>query len=107
MPPLGCSDHNMINLVPSYVQKEKSVKPVEKTIKCWNPESTEQLQGCLACTDWTVFKEACPDLNELATTITDYISFCTDNCMPNKTITVYSNNKPWVTKELRIKVDHP
>ena len=104
LPPLGCSDHNMILLRPCYKQKLKVSKPVERQVRQWDTESTEQLQGCLACTDWTVFQDSCTDINELTSTVTDYIHFCTDTCVPQKSIRSYPNNKPWVTKELRGKV---
>lgn len=29
------------------------------------------------------------------------INFCVDNIIPSKTITIFPNNKPWVTKELK------
>ena len=36
MPPIGNSDHNMSYLMPTYVTKCKSIKPIEKTVKIWN-----------------------------------------------------------------------
>ena len=70
-------------------------------MKCWTADSLQELKGCFECTDWSVF-EACQNFNEKAETITDYINFCVDNVIPQKTITIYPNNKPWITKELKL-----
>ena len=35
-----------------------------------------QLRGCLACTDWTVFQDACVDIDELTDIRTCYTQFC-------------------------------
>ena len=99
--PLGGSDHNSVLLTPSYRQKLKTIKPTSKTLKCWTADSLQELKGCFECIDWSVF-EACENFNEKAETITDYINFCVDNVIPQKTITIYPNNKPWITKELKL-----
>lgn len=100
-PPLGRSDHSMIHLSPSYAPRLKASKPVTKSVKCWDEDKAEQLSGALACTDWTVFTAACPDLDSLTTTVTDYINFCVDLVVPEKCVKIFPNNKPWVTKELK------
>lgn len=41
------------------------------------------------------------DINEQGAVVTSYISFCVDNIIPTKKVTIFSNNKPWVTKELK------
>ncbi|KAK7488811.1 hypothetical protein BaRGS_00019946, partial [Batillaria attramentaria] len=46
-------------------------------------------------------REAATDLDELADTVGCYIDFCTDLCVPSKTVKVFSNNKPWVTKNIK------
>ena len=61
----------------------------------------ERLQGCLECTDWTVFIDACDDFDELTDTINSYINFCEENVTTVKKINRFPNEKPWVTKELR------
>ena len=42
-------------------QQLKSVKPTRKTVKKWTPEAGASPQGCVECTDWSVFREACGD----------------------------------------------
>lgn len=33
--------------------------------------------------------------------VTDYINFCVDTVVPQKTILCFPNNKPWVTKDIK------
>ena len=60
-----------------------------------------QLQGSLACTDWGVFAPDSVNLNEHASIITNYITFCMDSTIPMKTVTVYPNSKPWITSDIK------
>ena len=36
-------------------------------------------------------------------TVTSYISFCIDSCSPSKTVTIYANDKPWFSKDIKHK----
>ena len=45
--------------------------------------------------------DTCEHLNDLVDVISLYISFCVDSVIPTKQITVISNNKSWVTKDLK------
>ena len=38
--------------------------------------------------------------DETTVVITDYINFCVDSNIPRRTVKVYPNNKPWVSKQL-------
>ncbi len=98
---LGLSDHCMVHLIPTYRQKLKSAKPVVKTVKRWTNETEWVLQACLDLTDWSVFEAAANDLDELTETVTSYISFCEDMCIPTRTHLTYNNDKPWFTAKLR------
>ncbi len=68
----------------------RSVAAASKTVK-----------ACFDLTDWTVFEAAATDLDELIDTVTSYISFCEDMCIPTKTHLNYDNDKPWFTAKLR------
>ncbi len=98
---LGLSDHCLVHLIPTYRQKLKSAKPVVKTVKRWTNETERVLQACLDLTDWSVFEAAANDLDELTETVTSYISFCEDMCIPTRTHLTYNNDKPWFTAKLR------
>ena len=95
---LGESDHGTVVLIPTYKQKLKTLKPTKKTVRRQTDESTEALRGCLESTDWYMFKEAYPDLDEYADTVTSYISWCEEVCTKTKNVTLYSNDKPWFTR---------
>ena len=41
------------------------------------------------------------DLDEMVDGVSDYIRFCEDSMIPTKTVKVFANNNPWVTKELK------
>ena len=101
LPPLGDSDHNIISLMPKYRPILKTRKPISQQRRVLAPGSMERLQGCLECTDWTVFIDACDDFDELTDTINSYIKFCEENVTTVKEINRFPNEKSWVTKELR------
>lgn len=103
--PLGDSDHSMVLLTPTYRQRLKTVKPVTKTVRRWTSEATEALRGCLETTDWSVFKESSSSLDEYADTVTSYVAFCENSCVPIKTVRVFGNNKPWFRRSVKIKLD--
>ncbi len=48
-----------------------------------------------------MFEAAATDLDELTETVTSYISFCEDMCIPTRTHLIYNNAKPWFTAKLR------
>ncbi len=79
---LGLSDHCLVHLIPTYRQKLKSAKPVLRTVERWTNEAEQDLKACFDRIDWTVFEAAANDLDELTETVTSYISFCKDMCIP-------------------------
>uniref|UniRef100_A0A9J8BSP0 Reverse transcriptase domain-containing protein n=1 Tax=Cyprinus carpio carpio TaxID=630221 RepID=A0A9J8BSP0_CYPCA len=95
------SDHCLVHLIPTYKQKLKSAKPVVRTVKRWTSETEQDLQACFDLTDWSVFEAATTDLDELTETVTSYISFCEDICIPTRTYLTFNNDKPWFTAKLR------
>ncbi len=52
-------------------------------------------------TDWDSLLSSSNNINEQVETVSSYISFCVENIAPSKTLTIFPNNKPWVTKELQ------
>ncbi len=91
----------MFRLIPTYRQKFESAKPVLRTVKRRANEAEQDLKACFDLTDWSVFEAAANDLDELKETVTSYISFCEDMCIPTRTRLTYNNNKPWFTAKLR------
>lgn len=101
LPPLGRSDHNLVSLVPKYRPLVQREPPVTRSVLSWTKEAWDSLKGCFDCTDWSVFTQAAQNVNELAETVCDYVNFCVDSCVPRKTVKVFANNKPWVTKNIK------
>ena len=98
-PPFNMSDHNVVHLIPTYRSLLKRSKPQVKTIHVWNNDGIETLKGCFCCTDWSLFHSL--DLEEATDTMTEYIKFCKDNVLTKKTITMYPNNKPYISSEIK------
>ncbi len=91
---LGLSGHCLVHLIPTYRQ-------ILKSAIRWTNEAEQDLKACFDFTDWTVFEAAANDLDELTETVTSYISFCEDMCIPTRTRSTYNNDKPWFTAKLR------
>jgi len=51
-----------------------------------------------------MFSESCANQDEYAQTVTSYVSFCTDSSIPSKTVTIYANDKPWFSKDIKHKL---
>lgn len=98
-PPLGRSDHDLINLLPLYKPLVHRQPAVSYTKQIWSEESVETLKDCFDSTVWDVF---CEDIDNLTSCVTDYINFCVDSTIPTKTVRVFANNKPWITSDKRI-----
>ncbi len=105
-PHLEHSDHISVMLIPAYKPLLKLAKPVQKQITVWPDDATSALQDCFQDTDWNIFKEAATyhdhtDLQEYTKTVTAYIKKCIDDVTVTKTITTRTNQKPWMTAEVR------
>ncbi|KAK3561058.1 hypothetical protein QTP86_026377, partial [Hemibagrus guttatus] len=98
---LGQSDHIMVHLIPAYRQKLKLCKPVVRTSKKWTCEAVGELQRCLDCTDWDVFRSITNSLDEYTDTVSSYIYFCENSIIPTCTRVSYNNDKTWFTAKLR------
>ena len=48
-----------------------------------------------------MFIEANPELNELTDAVGCYVHFCVECIIPQKTVKVFPNNKPWITKAVK------
>ncbi|KAK3533809.1 hypothetical protein QTP70_031042 [Hemibagrus guttatus] len=70
-------------------------KPVLKQVKTWPAGTISALQDCFGCTDWKI------NLEEYTTSVTSYIRKCINDVTVSKTITTHSNQKLWMTAEVR------
>ncbi|KAG7499465.1 hypothetical protein JOB18_039315 [Solea senegalensis] len=103
--PLGFSDHSCVLLAPVYQPALKKGKVERKEVALWTESAIRELNGCLHNTNWDVFKDSCTNLDELTDTVVNYITFCEEMIIPRKTITLYPNNKPWVSKSLKNSIN--
>ena len=99
---LGESDHNLVFVRPKYLPIVQRIKPKTVLVRNWNAEAITRLQGAFECTDWSVFLESAVNINELTESVVQYIKFCMDDCIPTKLCKFYSNNKPWITKHIKV-----
>ena len=103
--PLGNSDHNMLFCMPSYKQKLKTQNCKTVQIKQWSDESIDSLRACFDCTNWDTLLDDNTDIDTNVDVLTCYIQFCVDLLVPTKTIKMYPNNKPWVTKDVKFIIN--
>ncbi|KAK3550602.1 hypothetical protein QTP70_000679 [Hemibagrus guttatus] len=99
-------DHISVMLIPAYRPLVRHSKPVLKQVKTWPAGAISALQDCFECTDWNMFREAATNsdsinLEEYTTSVTSYIGKCIDDVTVSKTITTRSNQKPWMSAEVR------
>ena len=100
---LGRSDHYVMHLVPSYKPLSKT-KPAYVTRRRYTDENCEALQASLDITLWdNLLDNACID--KQTEVISDYINFCTDLCIPKKTVKKHANQKPWIKKHIDDLID--
>ena len=101
LPPLGQSDHNLIQLIPKYRPLVQREPIVTRAIKEWSTYAVENYKGSLDCTDWDVFVDSASDIKELTESVCGYVEFCVERAMPQKTVKMFPNNKPWITKRIK------
>ena len=80
---LGSSDHDVVHLVPVYIQKLKQEKPQVKQVRKWSTDGEEALRACFDCTDWSIFTKL-TTIDMATDVVTDYIKFCEDMIIPKK-----------------------
>jgi len=102
LPAIGKSDHDVVQMLPIYKRKIKREKAQIKTFNVLSRDGMNDLDQILYETDWDMFiRSNLHDINELTDTISAYITFCQDLCTETKTIRVFSNHKPWYTKQIQ------
>ncbi|KAJ7999587.1 hypothetical protein DPEC_G00195960 [Dallia pectoralis] len=102
-PHLGGQTITWFTLLASYQPNVLQQPPITRTIRVWSEQSMESLQDCLDLTDCDVFYRRAHgrDIDDLAEAFTGYLNFCTDLSIPTKTTRCFSNNKPWITRDIR------
>ncbi|KAJ8033946.1 hypothetical protein HOLleu_24335 [Holothuria leucospilota] len=96
---LGSSDHSIIHMSPTYRRELERSKPIVKTRINWNEEAVDQLHECFECTNWTVFDDQ--NIHDTTITATEYVKFYVDVIIPERSLRIFPNGKPWVFKKLK------
>ncbi len=78
-------DQAMLLLIPKY-RWNFSINPTSKTVKSWSNTAIETLRDCFDCTAWDVSSTGANSLNKLTDTMTSYVNFCVEMCIPTKTV---------------------
>eukprot|EP00061_Rhincodon_typus_P011032 g35746.t1 len=64
-------------LLPAYNKKLKCEDQAQKVVECWSEVTDKLPRNCLELMDWsiwTILKNSAANLNEYATTVTDFIT---------------------------------
>ena len=77
----------MVRLLPMYRQKLKRMPVLCKRVRSRTADDNERLKGCFLCTGRDVFFDSCVDPEELTETIIDYMKFCENLVITERTIT--------------------
>ncbi|KAL0149225.1 hypothetical protein M9458_055459, partial [Cirrhinus mrigala] len=101
------SDHLSLFLTPKYSPLINRVKPSVKTIKVWPVGVDFTLQDRFLHTDRSMFatQATCgshTNIDSYTSSVLDYINTTIDSVTTQKQITIYSNQKPWMNKEVRL-----
>ena len=71
-----------------------------KTVQVWSEEAVTSLQVCFESSVWEVFSQGA-NCEEYTSNVLDYIQFCTETVLRNRTIKVFPNQKPWFDGNVR------
>ncbi|CAG5919120.1 unnamed protein product [Menidia menidia] len=71
-----------------------------KTITTWPEDALPRLQDCFENTQWEAFYHE--DLEIFTDAVLSYIKYCIGNVTVEKRIWVFPNQKPWMTRQVRM-----
>ena len=101
---LGKSDHHVMHLIPTY-RPLSTNKPTYVSCRKYSDENCNNLLACFDTTIWENLTCEDDNIDNQNNIISDYITFCTDLCIPPKTIKKQPNHKPWITKKINRLID--
>lgn len=83
----------------------KGMRSQVKTVNVWMKDSIKSLGVFFFfSTECNIFHEM--DMDTAAETVTDNIKYGMDNVMPETEVTVFPNNKPYITEEVKNCINH-
>ena len=106
LPPLVRSDHYLVHFNPCYVPLVRSQPVTTKTVQRWSEDAYKTLWACFEVTGWQALCEPHGEhIDGLTECIMDYSTFCVDSIVPTRTVHSYPNNKPWVTRDIKVIIN--
>ncbi|CAG5957692.1 unnamed protein product [Menidia menidia] len=84
----------------AYTPLSRQTKPTKKTITTWPEDALPRLQDCFENTQWEAFYHE--DLEIFTDAVLSYIKYCIGNVTVEKRIWVFPNQKPWMTRQVRM-----
>ena len=98
LPPLGSSDHNAVQLIPTYQTRHKLTKNTKIRKQIINDDTIEKCKAVFDTTEWQMFFSE--DIDQTAESISDYINFTLSNST-NEEFFTNTKHRQWVKPELR------
>lgn len=96
---------NVVYLVLTHKSVLRRNKVERILVPGWAEESIQCLQECFSSPDRDVLRNVCGNVDGPTGTVSAYIVFCEEMIIPRKSISIYSNNKPWVSKSVKNIID--
>ncbi|CAG5896353.1 unnamed protein product [Menidia menidia] len=84
----------------TYTPLSRQTKPTKKTVTTWPEDALPRLQDCFENTQWEAFYHE--DLEIFTDAVLSYIKYCIGNVTVEKRIWVFPNQKPWMTRQVRM-----
>ena len=100
LPKIGRSDHHPVVLLPKHKPVSRSNTTPVITTRNLSSENSDKVLCALETTDWSELVSNESDASTKCDIISDYISFCYDDCIPlvNK---VMRHDKTWMTAKIQ------
>ena len=92
----------MLLCVPTYKQLLKREKCTRITVRDLDEEHETRLQGCFDSTDRSMLRNDPNVVNENVNVFSAYIDICVHIIVLARELMTYTNNKPWITKDINI-----
>ena len=103
LPGIGLSDHNSLIVRPSTITKKaRAEKVLRRTVK---PSSKISFGRWISSIDWS-FLEMLPNCTEKLNAFNELLCFAIDKFFPLKSYKQHPTDKPWITPELKILIEH-
>jgi hypothetical protein len=100
LPRIGNSDHHPVVLLPKYTPVSKSTTRTEKiSVRDWSSDNISKLICSLETTEWDTLLDE-EDINCQVDILTDYLSFCLDDCIPSVRKPL-RHDKPYINAKIR------